>query len=90
MMFLPKLKQDTPEKLLQIAAAGKMHPKTQLAQVVQEIFTAEQEYEFLKDDRKKYEEEMRKEQNAMLEWKRKNIPAYDVMMMNQRGVEQVG
>jgi hypothetical protein len=50
------------------------------------IFTAEQEYEFLKDDRKKYEEEIRKEQNAMLEWKRKNIPAYDVMMMmNQSG-----
>jgi hypothetical protein len=78
MIFLPKLKHGTPEQLLQMAAAGKMHPKTKLAQIIQEIFTAEQEYELLKDDRKKYEEEIRKEQNAMLEWKRKNIPAYDV------------
>ncbi len=44
-----------------------------MLQVVQEIFTAEKEYEFLKDDSKKYEAEMSNKRNAGLDWKGKNI-----------------
>ena len=54
-----------------------MHLRTKLLQVVQEIFTAEQEYEFLKDDGKKYEAEISNKQNTGLDWKRKNISFYD-------------
>ena len=48
-----------------------------MLQVVQEIFTAEQEYEFLKEDGKKYEAGISNKQNAGLDWKRKNISFYD-------------
>ena len=48
-----------------------------MLQVVQEIFTAEQEYEFLKEYGKKYEAGISNKQNAGLDWKRKNISFYD-------------
>jgi hypothetical protein len=54
-----------------------VHSRTKLLQVVQEISTAEQEYEFLKEDSNKYEAEMSNKRNAGLDWKGKNICFYD-------------
>lgn len=58
---LSLLKNNTPEELLHAAGTIGQDPKVILCQTIQEIFDAEAEYSFLKSERKRYEEEIKKD-----------------------------
>lgn len=77
LLSLLRNNNNNPQQRIEAAAALGADPKTELFQVVQEIFDVEGAYNFLKDARKKYEAQLMKAKNSVLEWKRNNIPFYD-------------